>query len=163
MGLTKCSYCGAKISSKARICPKCKNTRFITCEECKTNVSIHHKGDCPECGNPDLAQQIINHSTQNKANLPAKEQKPNKSEPNADVYDESTDTAIKLRLLAGLYFSMLATYWFTEGLTKYPIEKFFPISIAFFLAGVIFPRTFGLITFVAAGYFIWEWYLSLNL
>jgi len=52
-GLTTCENCGARISRRARRCPKCGKEveRFITCEDCGAKVPADAE-ECPECGGP---------------------------------------------------------------------------------------------------------------
>ncbi len=61
MALVPCRKCEAKISERALACPKCGSKEphkasAIICSECRAELSIHHQGSCPECGNPDILQ-----------------------------------------------------------------------------------------------------------
>jgi len=149
MALIKCINCGAKISNKATHCPKCNNPQSVVCEECRREVSIYHKGACPECGNPDIQAQIDDYFAEMDAIEHEEKQEP-ESQPPTD------DEEIKLRLFVGLYFSLLVSYWATDGLTRHTLLEVFPISLVLFFSGVLFPRTFGLITFICIFAYLYQ-------
>jgi ribosomal protein L40E len=61
VALVPCRKCGAKISERALACPKCGSKEphkalAVICSECGAELSIHHQGSCPGCGNPDILQ-----------------------------------------------------------------------------------------------------------
>ncbi len=156
MALIKCSNCGAKISDKATSCPKCGNPQFVVCAECQNEVSIYHNGSCPECGNPDVQDQIEDY-------LAALEQSENEEREEQDDVESNRlvmDKEIKLRLFVGLYFSLLVSYWATEGLNRHTLLEFFPISIVLFVSGVLFPRIFGIFTFIGVLLYLYQMILQ---
>jgi predicted RNA-binding Zn-ribbon protein involved in translation (DUF1610 family) len=150
MALIKCINCKAKISNKATNCPKCGNPQFVVCEECKSEVSVYLKGDCPECGNPEIQYQIDDYF----ASMEQIEDENN----NEVSYDSrsTTDDEIKLRLFVGLYFSLLVSYWATEGFTRHTLLELFPISLVLFVSGALFPKVFGIITFFGIFFYLYQ-------
>jgi predicted RNA-binding Zn-ribbon protein involved in translation (DUF1610 family) len=145
MALIKCSSCRAKISDKATSCPKCGHPQFVVCDECQNEVSVYINSACPECGNPDIRYQIDDYFAQ-------LEQVENEEESKSPI----TDDEIKLRLFVGLYFSLLLSYWASEGLTRHTLLELFPISLVLFVSGVLFPRVFGFITFVGIFFYLYQ-------
>ena len=58
MALISCPECGAQISDKARMCPKCgcpaelfQKPQLLKCEECGNEIPIN-ASECPNCGCP---------------------------------------------------------------------------------------------------------------
>ena len=47
-----CPFCSARISKRAKACPKCGREPFLDCQICRSNI-LAGTAVCPECGDPD--------------------------------------------------------------------------------------------------------------
>jgi hypothetical protein len=50
--LMSCPFCPARISKRAKECPKCGRAPFLDCGICGSNI-LAGSAVCPECGDPD--------------------------------------------------------------------------------------------------------------
>lgn len=151
MALINCKNCGKKISRKALRCPKCGYAQFVVCEDCNTELSIYHQGDCPECGNPDIEKLIDQYYPEFNEAAKAEENE----EDNEQYYQDDDPELLeidfgelKFKILVGLAFSFLGSYWWSEGFSKHGILELLPVISILFLTAAVFSRLFGTITFI---------------